>query len=45
MVHPVTYVNKVLLYSSDGISLVNAMGGKILYQFSKFASLLQEAES
>jgi hypothetical protein len=36
MVHPVTYVNKVLVYGRKELLLVNAMAGKVLYEFPRF---------
>jgi hypothetical protein len=44
MVHPPTYVNKLLVYSQQLLILVNALAGKILYQFGKLAALMEEAE-
>lgn len=41
MVHPVTYVNKLLLYSDKEIILMNAIAGKILYNFTKLAQLIE----
>lgn len=40
--HPVTYVNKVLLYSSENLVLVNAISNKVLYSFQKFLNSVQE---
>jgi hypothetical protein len=40
MVHPVTYVNKLLLYSDKELILMNAVAGKILYTFNKLAQLV-----
>ena len=41
MVHPVTYVNKLLLYSDKEIILMNAIASKILYNFTKLAQLIE----
>jgi WD40 repeat protein len=42
IVHPVTYVNKVLLYSHENLVLVNAISNKVLYSFQKFLNSVQE---
>lgn len=44
MVHPVTYVNKLLLHSDKQVTLVNAIAGKVLYQFNRLSQLVQEAD-
>lgn len=43
IVHPVTYVNKMLVYSRESVVLVNVMAGKILYEFGHFSNMLQES--
>jgi hypothetical protein len=41
IVHPVTYVNKVLLYSDEDLVLVNAISSKVLYSFQNFLKASQ----
>ena len=38
IVHPVTYVNKILAYSSDTILLINPITQKLLYNYSHILS-------
>lgn len=45
MVHPVTYVNKVLLYGEKVIELVNVIAEKSLYSFPRFSKWLTENEA
>lgn len=40
IVHPVTYINKVIAYSADKILLVNPVSQKILYEYSEFTKKL-----
>jgi len=35
VVHPVTYVNKLILFGKDKMILANAISDKILYEFPK----------
>lgn len=43
MVHPVTYVNKLVAYSHNKVVLLNALAGKTLYQFAKFEQMLEDS--
>lgn len=38
MMHPVTYLNKVLVYSGDRLVLVNPISQKILYEYSQITT-------
>ena len=40
MVHPVTYVNKVLLYNEHKMAIVNPISEKVVYHFPNFTSHL-----
>lgn len=35
VVHPVTYVNKFIIYGEENFILVNAISNKTLYEYSK----------
>ena len=43
MLHPVTYVNKVLLYGPNMLQLVNPIANKTLYSFPRFARWLADS--
>jgi len=45
MVHPVTYVNKLVVYSQDRFSIINPMSKKTLYQYPKLLKYLHSEES
>lgn len=36
IVHPVTYINKIIAYSSDRILLVNPIAQKLLFDYASF---------
>lgn len=40
--HPVTYVNKLILYGEEKFILVNAIANKVLYSFDKFTASFKE---
>ena len=40
IVHPVTYINKILAYSHDSIILVNPISEKILFIYNSFTQEL-----
>ena len=40
--HPVTYVNKLILYGEEKFILVNAIANKTLYSFDKFTTSLKD---
>ena len=42
MVHPVSYVNKVLVWGSKHLCLMNPLSDKVLYEYPKTLSLLEE---
>jgi len=42
MVHPVTYVNKLIIYSKKSIALVNLISDKILYEYPKLSQFIAE---
>lgn len=44
MIHPVTYVNKLLLYSKSKMVLVNISAEKILYDFPKLRQQITDNE-
>ena len=44
IVHPVTYVNKLLLYSDDQVILMNIQAGKLLYSYNKFKQMLVDSD-
>lgn len=45
MLHPVTYVNKLLLYSKDKIVLVNISAAKVLYDFPRLRQQLVDSQT
>lgn len=44
MIHPVTYVNKLVLYSGQQLTLVNAISNKILYEYPKLIQYMKVNE-
>jgi hypothetical protein len=40
VVHPVTYLNKLLVYSKEQLALVNVSAQKLLYEFPKLRQQL-----
>jgi hypothetical protein len=45
IIHPVTYVNKFLVYSKNKLILINISAGKILYDFPKIKQFLVDNEA
>jgi hypothetical protein len=42
MIHPVTYINKLVLFSSDSMVLVNPLSQKTLYEYPSLRKYLKE---
>ncbi len=45
MVHPVTYINKVIVYGKTYLKLVNPISSKILYGYPMFKKYLKETNA
>lgn len=42
VIHPISYVNKVIAYGDKNMTLLNVMSGTILYEFPNLCAYLAE---